>query len=205
MIELLFQNVDQIILALVQGSFGTLTPIVQILWRLMFIIFIAVFGYKVIVSGRFMASDLLVNCLKIIVLLIVATQWDTFFQLVYQMTTDFPSDITAQIMQGTFGTLSASAPTDAPSTYTALSQFHDRALAVSAKLLEGAGWSKWGLYIYALAVWIGTIAFTGYAAMLIVLAKFAVALILAVGPLFILLLIFANTQNSGAATIVNMP
>lgn len=44
----LIANVDSIILGFVQGSFGSLTATVQILWRLMFIVFIAVYGYKVI-------------------------------------------------------------------------------------------------------------------------------------------------------------
>ena len=72
MIEDLINNIDSIILAFVQGAFGSLTPTVQLLWRLMFIIFIAVFGYKVIISGRFAATDLIVNTLKIIILLLIA-------------------------------------------------------------------------------------------------------------------------------------
>ena len=196
MIETLINNVDTIILAFVQGAFGSLTPIVQILWRLMFIIFIAVFGYKVIISGRFAAHDLIVNTLKIIVLLLIATEWDTFFLLVYNMATDLPSDIAGQIMQGAANALGGAAvANDDASANLALSNFYDRAMGVSSDLLEAANWREWGLYLYALAVWLGALALTGYAAMLIVLAKIAVAILLAVGPFFILLLIFANTRN----------
>ena len=196
MIETLINNVDTIILAFVQGAFGSLTPIVQILWRLMFIIFIAVFGYKVIISGRFAANDLIVNTLKIIVLLLIATEWDTFFLLVYNMTTDFPSDVAGQIMQGAANSLGGAAiANDDASANLALSNFYDRAMGVSSNLLEAANWREWGLYLYALAVWFGALALTGYAAMLIVLSKIAVAILLSIGPLFVLLLIFANSRN----------
>lgn len=100
MIEALINNIDTIILAFVQGAFGSLTPIVKIMWRLMFIIFIAVYGYKVIISGRFAVNDLILNSLKIIILLLIATEWDTFFLIVYNMATDLPSDIAGQIMTG---------------------------------------------------------------------------------------------------------
>lgn len=195
MIETLITNVDNIVFALVQGSFGSLTPVVQILWRLMFIIFIAVFGYKVIISGRFSAPDLLANILKIILILVVATEWDTFLLLIYDITTDLPSDIAGQIMQGAANSLAAPAADNEASANLALSQFYDRAMEVSEKLLEGAGWTKWGLYFYTFAIWVGAIGFTTFAAMLIILAKLAVAILLAVGPIFILLLIFANTKN----------
>lgn len=195
MIETLITNVDDLVFALVQGAFGSLAPVVQTLWRLMFIVFIAVFGYKVIVSGRFSAPDLLVNVLKIIVLLVVATEWNTFMIMVYDMTTDLPSDVAGQIMQGAASTLANPVANDETSANLALSQFYDRSMEVSEKLLEGAGWTKWGLYFYAGAIWVGAISFTAFAAMLIVLAKLAVAILLAVGPLFILLLIFNNTKN----------
>ena len=51
MIEGLINQVDAIILTFVQGSFGSLTGTIETLWRLMFIVFIAVYGYKVIISG----------------------------------------------------------------------------------------------------------------------------------------------------------
>lgn len=195
MIEVLINEVDSLVLAFVQGAFGNLTPVVQILWRLMFIIFIAVFGYRVIISGRFGATDLIVNIVKIIVLLAIATQWDTFYLLVYNMVTDLPSDLAGQIMHGAANSLASPAATDEATANSVLSQFYDRSMEVSEKLLQGAGWTQIGQYLYAFSVWFGAIAFTGYAVMLIVLAKLAVALLLAIGPVFILLLIFSNTRN----------
>lgn len=195
-IETLISNVDGMILGFVQGSFGSLTDSVHILWRLMFIVFIAVYGYKVMISGKFSASDMLTHCLKIIVLLVVATQWDTFFTIVYNMVTDLPSDIAGQILQGADNTLNSTAqPGDTVSANSGLSSFFDRGMKVVEKILEGAGLTDFGLYLYAGAVFVGTVGFAGYAGMLIVLSKIAIAILLAVGPVFILLLIFTNTRS----------
>ena len=195
MIETILQNVDGIILTLVQGAFGNFTPIIEIIWTSMFIIFIAVFGYKAIYSGRFSAPDLIVNTLKIIVLLIVATQWGTFTLLVFDLVTDLPSDIAGILMQSAGSAYSTSNVTDQITANSALTDFYDRAMEVSEELLEGAGWSNFGMYFYIPLIWIGAIGFTGYAAMLIVLSKLAVAILLAVGPFFILMLIFKNSQS----------
>lgn len=190
MIEVLINNVDALVLAFVQGAFGSLIPAIEILWRLMFIVFIALYGYKVIISGKFSGSDLIVSCLKIIVLLALATEWDMFFLFIYAMVTDMPSDLAGAIMQGV-----TPAVTDQASANSALSQYYDRSLEVASKLLQEAGWSDFGIYFYAFLVWFGALAFTGYAAMLIILSKLAVALLLSIAPIFILFLIFSSTKN----------
>lgn len=192
--ESLISHVDSIILGFVQGSFGSLTVTIQILWQLMFIIFIAVYGYKVIISGRFSASDLVWHCLKIIILLVIATEWDTFFLLVYNMATDLPSDLAGLLIAAAADNIGSGA-NDENSANQALSIFFDRGMTVSSKLLEGAGWSDFGQYMYSGLVWFGTIGLTGYSTMLIVLSKLAVAILLAVGPVFILLLVFTNTKS----------
>lgn len=192
--ESLISHVDSIILGFVQGSFGSLTATIQTLWRLMFVVFIAVYGYKVIISGRFSASDLIWHCLKIIILLVIATQWDTFFLFVYNMATDLPSDFAGLLIASAADNAGTEA-NDEASANLALSQFFDRGMTVSSKLLEGAAWNDFGQYLYAGLVWFGTIGLTGYSTMLIVLSKLAVAILLAVGPIFILLLIFVNTKS----------
>src|ERR1035437_2186952 len=192
----LIANIDNIVLAFVQGSFGSLTATVQTFWRLMFIVFIAVYGYKIFISGKFSATDLITHCVKIIIVLVLATQWSAFFQFIYRMATDLPSDIAGQIMQAASNSLGAQAQAaTAASANTLLAQFYDRALAVCARLLEGAGWSQFGLYLYVALIWLGAVAFTGYATMLIILSKLVVAVILALGPVFILLLIFHATRK----------
>lgn len=195
MIEELILNIDNIVLGFVQNTYGNLSSTVATLWRLMFIIFIAIFGYKVIISGRFQASSLIVNTVKIIIILVLATQWDNFLIVVYNMTTDLPSDVAGVLMQGVNSAAGAPTASDQVSANSALSTFFDRTMEVNEKILEGAGWTDFGKYFFALLVWAAAMLFTGYAAMLIILSKLAVAILLAIAPLFILLLIFANTKS----------
>ncbi|PZQ45462.1 MAG: hypothetical protein DI551_07285 [Micavibrio aeruginosavorus] len=193
--EQLILNVDNIISGFVEGSFGSLTGVVRTLWHLMFIVFIAIYGYKVMISNRFSAPDIVWHCVRIVVLLIVATQWDAFLLFFYDITTKLPSDIAGQMMQAAAKNMGAVSTNPENTANSALHEFFDRGNTVTSKILEGAGWDNLGQYTYALAVWSGTIGVAGYAVMLIILSKLAVAILLAVGPLFILLLIFANTKS----------
>jgi type IV secretion system protein VirB6 len=181
-------TIDNIILGFVQGSFGNLTGIVQTLWRLMFIIFIAIYGYKVMISGQFRSSDLLTHLFKIVLIFALATQWDTFFVFVYDIVTDFPSDLAGQLMQAATDSIGATTVVNSEgSANDALTQFYFRANEVASRILEGAGWGDFGLYLYAIAVSVGALLLTAYATMLIILSKLAIGILLAVGPIFILL------------------
>lgn len=193
-IENLISNVDNTVFSFVHGSFGGLTNAVQVLWHLMFIVFIAVYGYRVMVSGRFSSSDLTMNCLKIIVLLVLATSWDTFFTFIYRMTTEAPADLAGHLIQGAAHSFSDPVASDQTTANTALSTFHDRGMKVAEKILEGPGWS-FEQYFYAALVMIGTFCITGFATALIILSKLAVATMLAVGPIALLLLMFPNTKG----------
>lgn len=195
MIEDLINKVDSLIFDFVHGSFGSLTGTIETVWKLMFIVFIAFYGYKVIISGRFSVPDLLVHSFKIVIILVLATQWDTFFTFVYKLVTDSPSDLAGIIISGASNSSSDPVATDTISANQALTHFYNRSMTVASKILEGASWNDLQLYIYAGVICMGAIGFTGYAAMLIILAKLAVGLLLAVGPVFILLLIFNNTRN----------
>jgi len=194
-IDQLINNVDNIILLFVQGSFGSFSAAIAIFWRIMFIVFIAFFGYKVIVSGKFSSSELFVSTIKIILILIVATQWDAFFLLVYEITTDLPSDIAGQLVTNASNSLGGTTVNSVDNANIGLSLFYDRSLEVTEQILEGAKWYDFGIYFYAGAIAVTALLFSGYAAMLIILSKIAVAILLSVGPIFILLLIFKNTQN----------
>ncbi|MDH5722999.1 MAG: type IV secretion system protein [Alphaproteobacteria bacterium] len=188
-IDILLTNIDATILGYVQGSFGNLTPIVSILWTSMFIVFIAFYGYKVIISGKFLLSDLWIHCFKIIAIFILATQWNAFSIFILDVVTNMPSDIAGQMISA-----AATGPSDVTSANTALGLFYEKSMTVATTVSQGAGWnisviiSSWAIRLCALAL-------TAYALMLIVLSKIAVAVLLAAGPVFILMLIFMQTRS----------
>lgn len=191
-IDQLLASVDNTILNYVQGAFGNLSPIVNALWASMFVVFIAIYGYKVIISGQFAISDLWVHCFKIIAVLVLATQWDAFSIFILEIVTNMPSDIAGQLINTASG-----GSNDITSANTALGNFYGKGLEASSKITEGVGWGMGGLILfgYSIIVWLATLALTGYALMLIVLSKIAVAVLLAVGPIFILMLIFMQTKS----------
>lgn len=94
----------------------------------------------------------------------------------------------------------ASVLTNSTSNATALSSL-DQVLGQGFKIGK-TFWDKggiidgdFGMYMVALLVWVITIAVTAYAFFLIVLAKIALSLIIALGPLFIISLLFQPTAN----------
>lgn len=188
-IDLLLSNIDAVIVGYVQGAFGSLTPIVSTLWTSMFIVFIAIYGYKIMISGRFVMSDLWVHCFRIIAILVIATEWNTFSVFILDIVTNFPSAIAGQMLNGAFV-----GSQDITSANTALGDFYERGMSVSSLIMEGAGWNI-TLMSYSWAVALVVIALTGYALMLIALSKIAVAILLAVGPIFILMFIFTQTKS----------
>jgi type IV secretion system protein VirB6 len=193
--EHLLTNIDSIILGFVQGSFGGVSGTIHTLWQLMFILFLAVYGYKVIISGQFLVSDLIGHCLKIVLILVLATEWGTFFQFIYRIVTELPSDMAGQIMQAASTSLGThSQASDVTSANAALSSFFDRGMTIADKILEGAKWNDFGLFFYAAVVWAATIGLTSYAAYLIIFAKMGMAIFLALGPYFILMLVFNNSR-----------
>lgn len=182
-------NLDTIILSFVQGSFGNLSGPMETLWKSMFIVFIAFYGYKVIINGRFSAHDGIIHIAKMLVILVLITSWTDFQIFVMDVVTNTPSELAGELLKSaTIG-----AP-DADSANTALGDFYDRAIQVSKKINEGAGWNV-AIIAYGWAVFLAGLALTGYALILIALSKIAVALMLAVAPFFILMLIFAQTKT----------
>jgi len=193
-LEVLIQNVDSIVLLFVQSSFGALSSTIGTFWKMMFILFIAVYGYKVIYSGRFQANVLSLQIFKAILILAVITSWDHFFLLVYGLSTDMPSDVAGVLIQNASGALGQDM-SNASSANRALSLYYDRTFEVTEKIMEGAAWNDWSPYIYACAVSAVSLLFAAYGAMLIILSKLAVGILLALGPIFILFLMFDATKS----------
>lgn len=186
-VDLLLASIDARILGFVQGSFGSLSPVIFQLWHGMFIVFIAIYGYKVIISGKFSMTDLLTHIFRIMIIAVLATSWTEFQIFIMNVVTDIPADIAGAMLQNGAGV-------DIITANTALGEFYEGAMQASSSIMEGAGWNV-TIISYSWAVWLSALALTAYALSLIVLAKIAVAVILSVGPFFILMLIFAQSKS----------
>lgn len=188
-VDKLLNNLDTIILNFVQGSFGTLSGPMETLWKSMFIVFIAFYGYKVIINGRFSPHDGIVHVAKMLVILVLITSWTDFQIFVMDLITDTPSDLAGELLKA--APIGAS---DVDNANTALGHFYERSMEISSKIMQTGG-NIFARLSYSWAVWLATLALTSYALMLIALSKMAVALMLSIAPFFILMLIFAQTKT----------
>ena len=195
-IEAIIQLVDNMISTYVLGAFNNLAPTVEALWHVLFILFILFYGYRVIFSGQFSPNELIVSCLKIVVVLILATQSGPFILFFFDSFTQVPNELAGRLLTGTASAVNSVATAgDIVTAERALGEFYDRTMMVGANVVSGASWNDFGLYFYALMIWIAGILLAGYALFLVVLSKLAVAILLAVGPLFILLLMFQSSRG----------
>lgn len=188
-VDKLLNNLDTIILNFVQGSFGNLSGPMEALWKAMFIVFIAFYGYKVIINGRFSAHEGITHVAKMLVILVLATSWTEFQVFVMDLITDTPSDLAGELLKA--APIGAS---DVDNANTALGLFYERSMEISSKIMKTGG-NIFARLSYSWAVWLATLALTAYALMLIALSKIAVALMLSIAPFFILMLIFAQTKT----------
>ncbi len=188
-IDTIILKIDSTILSFVNGSFTSFVPAVETLWQAMFIIFIAFYGYKVMLNGRFSLHEGTIHCAKMLLIFVLITSWTDFQVFVMDIVTDTPSDIAGQVLNGTTdGTFNVN------NANTALGEFYERSLDVSSKIMDDAGWNV-TLILYSWAVWLAALILTAYALALIALSKIAVAIILSVAPFFILMLVFAQTKT----------
>ena len=190
-IEDIIALVEGIITGYVFGAFENLSPTVEALWRILFIIFIAFYGYRVIFGGEFYLNDFIVNTLKIVVILILATTWSTFSVFLYDSFTQLPNEVAGRVLAGG-GSSVAGTPTaaDTQTADNALGDFFRQGIDAGNAIIADVGWREVGKYFYALMIWGVVGIFAAYALMLIVIAKLAVAILLALAPIFILLLMF---------------
>ncbi|MGH1377106.1 MAG: type IV secretion system protein [Alphaproteobacteria bacterium] len=188
-VDKILQNLDAIIQNFVQGSFNSLSAPMETLWSSMFIIFIAFYGYKVIINGRFSPHDGIIHISKMLIVLVLITSWTDFQMVIMKVVTDTPADIAGQVIHGASG-----GSTNVGNLNTELGNFYESSMQVSSKIMKTGG-NIFTRLSYSWAVWLATLALTAYALALIALSKIAVAVLLSVAPFFILMLIFAQTKT----------
>ena len=196
MIDDTLSDVDQIVNNYVFGAFTQLNPFVEGMWRVLFIIFIALYGVRVMMKGQFSIPDLVQDVFKIVIILAFATIWGNFSLFFTDVLFGLPNRIAGEVL----GASTASSPTATTANSTAeanavLSTFWERGIDVGAAVVDDASWRDVGKYLYALVIWTVTVLVTGVALLLIVLARIATAVLLAVGPIFILALIFGVSRS----------
>lgn len=129
-------------------------------------------------------QDGLLRVLKITTIFYLATSSALYAQYVSDLLYNWPAQFASQL-QG----LPAATPTQM------LDQMLDKGTTLAGQAWEKASLANIGAYILAGVVYALTWATTGITAIIIIMAKLALAITLAIGPLFILGLLFEPTKR----------
>lgn len=186
LIQELLADVDGVLVGYVLTMFGNLSSGINILWTAMAILLVTFFGVRVMAQGDFNPPEALIIMFKMVIIGVLTTSWSEFSVFVYDVMTNLPSEFAAQMI--------GIGPNDATINLE-LDAFIDKSTQGAENILQGADWTDFGKFLYNAFVWLGMILFVGYAAFLIVLSKLATAVMLAVAPIFILLLIFRQSSH----------
>lgn len=123
------------------------------------------------------------HILTMVIVVTLATRWDWFSLFIYDVLTDGPSKLMRAFSGGAGGTSEM------------LDGIFLRGVNAAKTLWKEAGLDSWSPAFLGAAVYIATFLVVAYALFLIVLAKLALAVTLALAPLFILPVLFSATRE----------
>jgi type IV secretion system protein VirB6 len=181
-------NLDRYLASYVLDIFNILAPEIRMLWLSMATLLIVFVGIRMMTRGDVHAGDFLISLFKIVIILALTTQWGNFSTFVYEVFTNLPTEIGELTLNAADGS--------APTTISAqLGDHYERLKDVANNVLAGASWMDVGKFVLYLLLTIaaGLMCFLGVG--FISLAKVATAVMLAVAPIFILLLMFRQSST----------
>lgn len=129
---------------------------------------------------------------------VMATRWGDFQTLVYTALNDGPSAIGNALLSAVTtanNTGTSVNLTSVNAVQTALQNMWDTTNSATEAFLQNAGITNWGPYIFAAVFYVVMAILIGFAIFLIVLSKMFMWLLLALAPLFIILLLFGVTSR----------
>jgi type IV secretion system protein VirB6 len=135
---------------------------------------------------------------RAVMIYVLATQWGDFQTLVYTALNDGPSAIGNALLSAVTSANSTGTSANLTSVngvQTALQNMWDTTNTATEAFLQNAGITNWGPYIFAAVFYVVMAILIGFAIFLIILSKMFMWLLLALAPLFIILLLFGVTSR----------
>jgi type IV secretion system protein VirB6 len=135
---------------------------------------------------------------RAVMIYVFATQWGDFQTLVYTALNDGPSAIGNALLSAVTSANNTGTSVNLTSVngvQTALQNMWDTTNTATEAFLQNAGITNWGPYIFAAVFYVVMAILIGFAIFLIVLSKMFMWLLLALAPLFIILLLFGVTSR----------
>ncbi len=128
----------------------------------------------------------------------LATSWADFQTFAYKFLNDGPSAIGNALLDAVTtanGTGTAQNLTSVNGVQSALQNMWDTTNNATQAFLQNAGLTNWGPYIFAAVFYVVMALLIGFAIFLIILSKLFMWLLLALAPIFIILLLFGATAR----------
>ncbi len=147
------------------------------------VLFVIILGYLMLI-GRLQLSlaDLFPKLFKLAFIYVLVTNVALLISIVFSLFTDVPEAIATALLTTADGS--------ATGINTSVGVIYDRGLQSAALLWNNGGLTNPGPILLAAVVWLVTLLTVGYVTFLLMLAKLAVAVLLALAPFFLLLYLF---------------
>lgn len=188
----LLDQVDQITNTFTFNGYSALVNHFSTEIHLAISIYIAMLGWSVMNGWIDMSvSHLTKHVLKIAISFSLATHWDFFALFVYNVLTNAPNELSSILTQSLGGNLLSSAG----SVNDALQHVFDQGMEMGVATWSNGGLNATSFYLYALLIWLATLLIVGIALLEFVVAKFGLALLLVLAPIFCLFLLWESTKG----------
>lgn len=168
------QTVDAVIGNFVQTGYTNLVQNNMTVITLMFVVYVAFFGYRALTHSISMdIYSVMRHLILMVIIYSLITDWNFFNLFFYNIFTNEPELIAQTMVNG--GTASVQ---------NALDSIFLQGMGVASQYLHNASFHNFGLYICATLVFLATALFCLSALGLFIYAKMAMAIMLFIAPLF---------------------
>lgn len=174
---------DTVIVGYTSGAWSALVSSHMGTIRAALVLYISIYGWCVLNNWiETTLSDAWKHVLKMAIVFAVATTWGWFHMFFYDVFVNGPDSFIASLTGG-------------DTSRTGLDNVFDTGFKAANKIFEASNWFDLAQISIGLLIIFLTVVTVGYALFLLILSKFAIAIILAIGAMFLVLYLFNTTRT----------
>lgn len=183
MIKNIFDAVDALGQSFVQTTFGELAGALATPLKAMLIVYVAAYGYSAAMGSRsFNVNDAFLRVVRVVLIVAFVTKWDVYSSFVVEIAMKAPDAVGGVVTKALGG--------DAPSLATNLGKFNDAIWTLAGQInAQGSMLSPSTAVLAGIVMLVGMV-FVAVAAAMLMFAKMGMWILLALGPVFVILLLY---------------